>query len=64
LAKRVVDNSTGDVNQGLPLKGELLERLKELVCSVCDAGEHGWWWLVWVRYLWIFGVLLLIDYRG
>jgi len=46
LAMRVVHNSTRDVDQGLPLKGEWLARLRELVGSVCEAGEHGRWWLV------------------
>lgn len=41
LAKRVVDNSTRYVDQGLSWEAEGLERLRELVCGVCVPGKHG-----------------------
>jgi hypothetical protein len=54
LAERVIDNSTRDVDQGLPMKGEWFKEVRALVGVVLDVWEHGWCWSVWVRYLRIF----------
>jgi len=44
LAKRVIDNSTRDVDQGLPMNGKWFSRVRTLVGVVLDVWEHGCGW--------------------